>query len=183
MTRYIALLRGINVGGNNIIDMKDLRSAFERKGFRNVRTYINSGNAIFDSDLDVSDVKSACEETIAEGLGLSIPVGVMTADEMKDAVEHAPEWWGKDPGSKHNAVFVIPPFTAADIMAEMGETKPEYERADYYGKVLFWSAPTETFSRTRLTKIVHSKAHYNAITVRNANTTKKLAVMVDEKGT
>ena len=52
MTRYIALLRGINVGGKNIIKMADLTAAFERQGFGNVVTYINSGNVLFDSKDD-----------------------------------------------------------------------------------------------------------------------------------
>ena len=52
MTRYIALLRGINVGGKNIIKMADLKAAFERQGFGNVVTYINSGNILFDSKDD-----------------------------------------------------------------------------------------------------------------------------------
>ena len=51
MTRYIALLHGVNVGGNNIIKMSDLKIAFAHRGFDNVVTYINSGNILFDTEL------------------------------------------------------------------------------------------------------------------------------------
>jgi uncharacterized protein (DUF1697 family) len=183
MTRYIALLRGVNVGGTNKVVMSKLRSAFGCEGFRNVSTYINSGNVIFDSDMDASAVKSASEETIKKSLGLNVPVGIFTAGELKDAVEHAPEWWGSDPGSKHNVIFVIPPATAEEVMAKLGETKPEYEKAEYRGRMIFWSAPTATYTQSRLTKVVQSKVLYNAITIRNANTTKNLAGMADERGT
>ena len=175
MTKYIALLRGINVGGNNIIKMADLKAAFERQGFQNFFTYINSGNVLFDSELDETVVKSDCEGLIESGFGLKIPVGIISAAELRDALAHAPDWWNSDPQSKHNAIFVIPPMTAEAVCIQVGEIKPEYEKLAYHGKVLFWSAPIATFSRTRLTKIVQSKAAYNAITIRNANTALKLA--------
>ena len=106
---------------------------------------------------------------------MEIPVCVIPAVEFIDALSHAPDWWNSDPQSKHNAIFVIPSMTAEAISAQVGEIKPEHEKLAYHGKVLFWSAPMTTFSRTRLTKIVQSKAAYNAITIRNANTALKLA--------
>jgi len=180
MTKYIALLRGINVGGNNKIDMKELKAGFESSGFANVVTYINSGNIIFNSELDEATVKTTCETLIADAFNLDIPVCVISAVELREAVSHAPDWWGSDPESKHNAIFIISPMTTAEVLAQIGKIKPEYEKIDHHGKVIFWSAPMATFSRTRLTKIVQSKAAYNAITVRNANTTLKLAELVGE---
>ena len=175
LTKYIALLRGINVGGKNIIKMADLKSAFERQGFQNVSAYINSGNIIFDSNLNEAAVKNTCESLITKEFSLNIPVCVISAADLINSLSHAPDWWNSGPESKHNAIFVIPPMTAEAVSAQVGEIKPEYEKLAYYGKVLFWSAPMATFSRTRLTKIVQSKAAYNAITIRNANTALKLA--------
>ena len=174
MTRYIALLRGINVGGKNKIIMTELKSSFERRGFENVRTYINSGNVIFDGNLKEAEAKAVCETMIADDFGLDIPVCIISADDLMEALAHAPEWWDADLTSKHNALFVIPPMTTGAVLAQVGAVKPEYEKIGYYSKVIFWSAPIATFSRTRLTKIVQSKAAYNAITIRNANTTLKL---------
>ena len=175
MTKYITLLRGINVGGNNKIDMKALKATFDEAGFSNVQTYINSGNVIFSSELDEATVKIACELLIKADFKLDIPVCVISANDLREAVSHAPDWWNSDPESKHNAIFVISPMTTAEVLAQIGEVKPEYEKLEYHGKVIFWSAPIATFSRTRLTNIVQSKAAYNAITIRNANTTLKLA--------
>jgi uncharacterized protein (DUF1697 family) len=174
MTKYIALLRGVNVGGNNKIAMPELKAAIEAAGFANVVTYINSGNVIFDSELDETAVKAACEQAIADSFDLNITVGVITADELHDALAHAPDWWNTDKGSTNNAIFVIPPATAESIIAEAGEAKPEYEKLAYHGKVIFWTAPLATFSRTRWSKITQHKAAYNATTIRNANTTLKL---------
>lgn len=181
MTKYAALLRGVNVGGNNKISMPELKIAFEKQGFLNVSTYINSGNIIFESEYDESALKNVCERLIESKFALKIAVGIMAASELIDAISHAPEWWDNDPQSRHNAIFVIPPVTAAEIFSEVGETKPEYEKAEYRGKVIFWSASLATFSRTRWSKIIENKATYRAITIRNANTAKKLCELCKGK--
>lgn len=173
--KYIALLRGINVGGKNMIKMADLKAAFERQGFQNVVTYINSGNIIFNSSVDEASVKTVCEKLIAEDFGLDIPVCVITTADLTDALAHAPDWWNKAPDARHDAFFVIPPMTAEQIVAHIGQIKEEYENMAHYGRVIFWSAPMETFSRTRVSQISKDKSMYHAITVRNANTALKLA--------
>jgi len=175
MVRYIALLRGINVGGKNIIKMAELKAAFEQRGFQNVVTYINSGNIIFDSDLDETAVRAACEKLIAEDFSMDIPVCVISADDLAKAMAHAPEWWNQESDARHDAFFVLPPVTAAEICDHIGEVKEEYEKSGYYGRVIFWSAPMATYSRTRWSKLSKDKAMYRAITVRNANTALKLA--------
>ena len=183
MARFIALLRGVNVGGKNIIKMADLKTAFERRGFKNVITYINSGNVLFDSDLEESTVKSDCENIIAENFGMGIPVCVISAAELSDALAHAPDWWNQSPDARHDAFFVIPPVTAEQIVAHIGQVKEEYECLSYHGRVVFWSAPMATFSRTRVAQIIpKDKSMYHAITVRNANTALKLAMLAGESG-
>jgi uncharacterized protein (DUF1697 family) len=154
--------------------MPELKIVFEKQGFKNVLTYINSGNVIFDSDLNVMDVKAVCEKVIKAQFELNIPTGIITARQLEEALSKVPDWWGNDPNSKHNAIFVIPPVTAEEVCKQIGEIKPEYESIACCGEVIFWSAPIATFSRTRLTKIVSDKTLYNAITIRNANTAKKL---------
>ena len=106
---------------------------------------------------------------------------MILAADLRETLAHAPKWWKKEPNARHDAFFVIPPMTAAEICAHVGEIKAEYEKAEYYGKVIFWSAPMATFSRTRWAKISRDKAMYRAITVRNANTTLKLAELAKEE--
>jgi len=173
--KFIALLRGINVGGNNKVPMSDLKVVFEDLGFTNVQTYINSGNVIFDSEInDKVSLVSLCEEATENKFGFRVVCSVIKATELHDALAHAPSWWGLDDGLKHNALFIIAPTTAKDIIAEVGDAKPEYEKVAAIEPIIFWSAPLETFSRTRYSKIVGTKS-YASVTIRNANTTKKLA--------
>lgn len=173
--KFIALLRGINVGGNNRVPMKDLKSCFEDIGFDNVQTYINSGNVIFEtSEVNKADLVTQCETAIEDTFGFRVICSVISADDLSSALDNAPEWWGKDTMSSHNTFFVIAPSTPEMIMKEIGDINPEYEKAASRGPIIFWSAPVKTFGRTRFSKIVGTLA-YKSITVRNANTTKKLA--------
>jgi len=173
--KYIILLRGINVGGINTISMKELKELLEKNGFRDVLSYINSGNIIFSSEIsDTELLKRNCEALLFERFNMNLPVMILSADDLTEALNHAPEWWNRDQESKHNAIFVIPPASVHEIFQEVGEIKPEYEKVGCFGRVIFWSAPLKTFSRTRLSKVVGSSV-YNSITIRNVNTAKKLA--------
>ena len=173
--KYIVLLRGINVGGKNKLSMPELGSAFEAHGFTEVSTYINSGNVLFSSgETDILALKEKCQSLIQSSFQMDIPVAVISAQALTDALAHAPPWWNAGKESKHNAIFVIPPATPEDVCVQVGEIKPEYEQVDVYGPVIFWSAPMKTLSRTRWSKVVGSAA-YGSITIRNANTALKLA--------
>lgn len=172
--RYIALLRGINVGGNNKVAMKDLKACFERMGFSNVVTYINSGNVLFSGEKQaVMELILLCEQTLKKEFGFPIRTMVICGENFQEAMAHAPDWWGDELEVKHNVLFVIPPATGKSIVEEVGAVKPEYEKVDFYGDLIFWSAPVKTFSRTRWSKIVGSRA-YQDVTIRNSNTARKL---------
>lgn len=174
MKKYICFLRGINVGGKNKVSMPELKKLFEEHGFSDVLTYINSGNVIFSCDnLTEEKLKKECEELIAKHFQLNIVVAIVSVDDLFNALNNAPTWWDLDQESKHNAIFVLPPITVDEIFKEVGETKSEYEKVDYFGQVIFWSAPIKTFSRTRWSKVVGSSM-YDSITIRNANTVKKI---------
>ena len=172
--RYIALLRGVNVCGNNKIPMNGLKTCFEKAGFLNVVTYINSGNVIFDSEEEsIIKLVRKCEEIIEKDFELSIRVALIDATTLKEVLANAPKWWGEDPDAKHNAIFIIPPTTAKEVIEDVGDIKPEYEQLYAYKEVIFWSASIKTFSRTRWSKVVGTRSYQN-VTIRNANTTKKL---------
>lgn len=174
MGKYIALLRGINVGGKNKVSMRELKEILEHNGFYDVVTYINSGNIIFSSEnTDEKKLKEDWEELIKNNFQLKIPVLIISVNDLISAFNHAPAWWDKDNDSKHNAIFILPPTSVNEVFNEVGEIMPEYEKVDYYGRVIFWSAPITTFSRTRWSKVVKSSV-YNSITIRNANTIKQI---------
>jgi len=90
MTQYIALLRGINVGGKNKIKMADLREALSNVGFTNVQTYIQSGNILLESNEDEATLRTLIEHTIEQEFALSIKTVIRTSEQLKQIVENCP---------------------------------------------------------------------------------------------
>jgi uncharacterized protein (DUF1697 family) len=99
MTKYISILRGINVGGNRKILMKDLKVLFEKLGFSKVETYIQSGNVIFESNQNNStaDVEQNIQQALSETFGFDVPGIVRTADEWTESIANNPFW--KEPNA------------------------------------------------------------------------------------
>lgn len=90
MVTYIALLRGINVGGKNKIKMADLKQMLVEIGFKNVETYIQSGNIIFDSEQNKATIGNKIERGILDSLGLNIGVVIREAEELEQLIQECP---------------------------------------------------------------------------------------------
>ncbi len=177
MPQYIALLRGINVGGKNKVPMQQLQTVFEQAGFEEVRTYINSGNVLFASaQTDTLQVQQLCQQILHAQFPFSVPVCVIQASSLLQAVDSAPTWWDAHADWTHRAIFAIAPMTAEEVVRLVGQAKAQFEKVFICGQVIFWSAPLCTFSRTQWSK-VSTTAAYEHITMRNANTTKKLVAL------
>jgi uncharacterized protein (DUF1697 family) len=87
---YIALLRGINVGGHNIIKMAELKSIFEDMGLMRVQTYIQSGNVLFESEEEPQQLSHRIEDELRTALGYSVTVVVRTSLELERIIENNP---------------------------------------------------------------------------------------------
>ena len=109
MSTYVALLRGINVGGHNKIAMATLRDLHGGLGHRNVVTYIQSGNVVFDADEDRSDIVGSIETAIAGELGLDVATMLRTADELADAAAANPYAAHADPARVAITFLKTPP--------------------------------------------------------------------------
>ncbi|MFC5703408.1 DUF1697 domain-containing protein [Cohnella faecalis] len=90
MTIYAALLRGINVGGNHLVKMADLKKLFEGLGLARVQTYIQSGNVLFDSAEEEAPLRLRLERELEAACGFPIPVLLRTAAELRDIVANCP---------------------------------------------------------------------------------------------
>jgi uncharacterized protein (DUF1697 family) len=90
ISRYVCLLRGINVGGNNIIKMVDLKNCFEKNGYVDVRTYIQSGNVIFSASVKEDILISKIEELLFQTFNLKIVVVVISVIHLQSIVKNAP---------------------------------------------------------------------------------------------
>lgn len=181
MEKYIALLRGVNIGGKNKISMPELKLAFEEIGFLDVITYINSGNVIYSSNTqDINEMIRISESIIEDKFKISIPITIISAKELSDVLKNAPRWWNTENKEIYdNAIFVISPTSIDEVFAAVGNAKPEYEKVDSHGNVIFWSAYLKTFNKARWSKIASSSVNNN-VTIRTANTTRKLLELAEK---
>jgi len=179
MVRYVALLRGINVGGNNIIRMDALRAAFESLGFSGVATYIQSGNVVFQTEAGPrAELTERIERALGSAFEYDSKIVLVTADELAAAVIEAPSGFGSEPARyRYDALFVKPPLTAREALAEV-ETNPVVDDVWAGTHVLYFRRLTALATRSRLSRIV-GKPVYKSLTIRNWNTTKQLLAMLE----
>ena len=179
MKRYIALLRGINISGKNKISMSELKAGFKELGFTEVTTYLNSGNVIFLSDIDDNDTLSnKIKQLIKDRIELDIPIFVILQELLADIVNHAPDWWGE--GNKEiddNLIFLIPPLSYEEFFEEIGNPKDEYEKVHSYKNVVFWSFSRKYYQKTNWWSKTASSNISDKITIRTANTVRKIVSM------
>jgi len=182
MAGYVALLRGINVGGKNPIKMTDLRACFEEQGFRDVSTYIQSGNVVFGSNVTrVADLVHTIERMLAAGFDYEASVAVRSRTQMRAVVERAPAGFGADPSTyRSDVIFLKPPLTARAAMKGI-YIREGVDQAFAGTGVLYFSRLTSRASQSQLSRIVGTPI-YQSMTIRNWNTTTKLQQMVDALG-
>ena len=180
MPRYVALLRGINVGGKNLIKMPALKSCFEANGFEDVVTYIQSGNVVFTSrDTRVVGLTRRIEAMLAETFGYQATVVVRNRTQMRAVVDRAPTGFGAEPARhRYDVIFLKQPLTAEVAMKSV-PTKPGVDEAHAGPGVLYFSRLIEKATQSRLNRISSSPIYPN-VTIRNWNTTTKLVRMMDE---
>ena len=177
--KYVALLRGINVGGRNVISMADLRGAFEAEAYAGVRTYIQSGNVVFAADSPRATLEGELEAMLHRRLGVDLVVVVRSARQLRSIVAKAPSGFGVEPDVHHSdVVFLKQPLTAARAMRAV-ETREGVDQAWRGSGVLYFQRLSDRLSQSRMSKIA-SKPEYKLMTIRNWRTTNKLLEMVAE---
>jgi uncharacterized protein (DUF1697 family) len=178
---YLALLRGVNVGGNTLVKMADLRAALTAHGFTNVRSYIQSGNVIFTSDeADTAKLAAAVAAVISKSIGLTVDVAIFSQQQWQHIIDAAPGWWGKNQEWKHNLLILIPPCSVTDAVAAIGTLKPDIEAMEPGTGVLYQSMSFALFGRTTAGKLTGNPI-YKKITVRNYNTATNLLGLLAQR--
>lgn len=179
MKRYIAFLRGINISGKNKISMAELKKGFEKLAFHEVKTYLNSGNVIFSADEDHAEcLANQIEIMITSRFGLEIPVFILSKEELEEILQNAPEWWGNDNKEIYdNLIFIMPPATFAEVFHEIGEPKEGLEKIKDYKETVFWSFDRKNYQKTNWWSKTASADIGKKLTIRTANTVRKIVEM------
>lgn len=178
-SRWVALLRGVNVGGGNRIAMGELRDSIELLGFANVRSYIQSGNVVFDAAGQSAGDERTVVELIATALrerhGLDVPIVVRPASDLvRIAAAHPDAETGIDPKLLH--IWFLDRAPAADVVADFDLSPFAPDGWTIAGREAYVRHPNGS-GRSRLTIEVAERAFGVRATARNLTTVRALAEM------
>ena len=174
--RYVALLRGINVGGNALIKMADLRTCVAALGHTGVRTYIASGNILFETtERSAAKLDAQLERAIERRVGFAVRLVVRSAGELARIVERVPEEWIGAPELRVSVAFLLRGNDARAIARRLTPRAGVDELVTAPG-ALIWATRRAALTRTGL-RLVGTPI-YKEMTVRSLNTAQKLAELV-----
>jgi uncharacterized protein (DUF1697 family) len=178
MERAIVMLRGINLGPRNRIAMPELRDALGQAGYTGVRTYVQSGNVVLDSDLSPQKLEPAIEALIAERFGLEIPVIARTRDELAEVVRRNPlKRVASDP-KRYQVSFLAEPLDPERV-AQLNQAAAEPERLVAHERELYAWHPGG-IARSKLWAKLAGPGLGVKATARNWTTVETLLAMADE---
>lgn len=180
MTQYIALLRGINVGGNNLIKMTDLKVCFEDMGFKNVQTVIASGNVLFATKkTSTKTLENKIEKTLSKKFNYDSRVVVVSHTKLTKIMKDAPRGFGTKPKQYHSDVAFLKDVTSTKALKAF-EPNPEVDKVWKGPGVIYHQRLSEKLSKSRLSKVT-GKPVYKNMTIRSWNTTTKLLNILDNR--
>lgn len=181
MKTYIILIRGINVGGGNKVKMSILKECLEALGFKNVVTYIASGNVLVQSDKQPAEIQQIIEDMLPKNFTLGskrVKVLVLAHKQLANIVHDKPKGFGDDPSTYYSdAIFLLDGQTAEQAMTVF---RPR-EGVDkvWPGKGVIYSQRLGAErTKSRLGEIIGTPA-YKSMTIRSWNTTTKLLALAD----
>lgn len=178
--RYAALLRGINVGGNNTVPMAGLRKVFEDAGHTAVRTYINSGNVVFDAPrAPTADLARHLEGVVRREFAARTRILVLSGDRARRIAAGLPDDWERNGQWSCNVLYLFPEKASPRTLATFG-ADPEREEARYCAGAILHRVGRANVGRSALYRLGNDLN--DAVTIRTCRTARKLAALVAENG-
>lgn len=171
--KYVALLRGINVGGNNKIEMSKLKKTFENLGFEKVSTYINSGNVIFETtNKDITDLTKKIESQIKQDFELTIKVLLIDLKSIQKICDSVPKNWENNTDQRTDVLFLWKDYNKKSSL-ELIKTNSTVDNLIYIDGAIVWNIKRSNLNKSGLKKFIGTELYKN-MTARNINTTRKL---------
>jgi uncharacterized protein (DUF1697 family) len=173
MRKYVGFLRGINVG-NIRIKMTDLKLAFEQLGFGQVKTYLQTGNVVFDSDKDLKDLQLVLEEKLSKTFDYEAFVLLYEFEVLKGIMAAYP--FERDEEHHAYVIFIRHKTILEELKILSKEVGEEAERISFGNNVCYWKVVRGESTETLFSKIVAKAKYKNATTIRNINTLEKMVI-------
>jgi uncharacterized protein (DUF1697 family) len=179
--RYVALLRGINVGGKSLVRMADLKDCVEKLGYDDVSTFIASGNVLFaTSERDAAELESTLEQALDRRFGLPIAVVVRSRADLRRTVEAIPSSWIGNDRLRVNVAFLRRTLDGRRLAREL-QPREGVDELVATKSALIWATRRDALTRSGMQKLIGGAA-YKDMTVRNLNTTLKLHELLAASG-
>ena len=173
---HVALLRGVNAGTQNRIDMKTLKATFEAIGFTDVRTYINSGNIVFRTTRkDKQRMAAKIEAAIKQEFGHDVKTLVLDARNIEEICAALPDEWLNNDSMRSEVMFLWQEIDKPDLVAKLN-TKVVDNVIHTAGAIL-WMIDRKDYNKSGLARLVGTEP-YRKMTMRNVNTLRKLRQMM-----
>ncbi len=175
--QYVALLRGINVGGNNKVEMRALKMVCEQIGFTDVRTYINSGNVIFSSPKKTNAALAAIlEKALHKAFGFAIRVVVRDAAQIRMLAQSLPAIWKNDAEQKTDVLFLWDAYNSKKTLALIKQNSA-VDTLRYVPGAIVWHLKKKDYKKSRMRDFIGTDV-YKHMTARNVNTVRKIAELL-----
>lgn len=175
---FVALLRGINVGGNNKVDMKQLKGVFEDLGLKNVKTYINSGNIIFeDTSHTPKKLVTLLEKAIEKNFGFAVKVLIRDINSIKKIHKALPNSWVNDDTMKCDVMFLWESVDSKKVLDDV-VIKENIDDVKYVAGAILWRLDRKNAGKSGIMKLIGTKL-YKQMTIRNCNTLRKLVTLME----
>ena len=171
--KYIVLLRKINAGKENRIDMKLLKQLFELPGCDSVATYINSGNVIFNSQKEMKILEKEIDEKLFEHFKHKIQFILKSHDEIKKIADSIPKAWQNNNDQRTDVAYLFAEIDKPNTINEL-PMKIDFIEIKYVKGAIIWHLKKENLNKSQLNKLI-SHQHYQYMTIRNVNTARYLA--------
>ena len=172
MTKHIAFLRGINVG-NIRIKMTDLKSAFEQMGYKEVKTWLQTGNVVFESDQSINDLKNTLEKGLSDTFHYKAYVLLYEFAVLADIIAQYP--FERDENHHAYVVFIEGDAAFEELRTLSQGLGEEADRVAPGNGVLYWKVKVGETLDTAFAKTVAKTKYKRCVTVRNINTLEKMA--------
>lgn len=171
--KYLLLLRGINVGGKNKVVMSELRAQIEALGYEAVTTYINSGNAFFETEESLERIKAKIGDMLAT-YPFTIYHVILSRDAYLADAAQVPDWW-QEPLARRDVLFYTDQVDYEDMKARI-QAMPLHDEVVHFGdRAVFWGKYTESeYLKSSYHKYLLKEDFYPQITIRNGKTFDKL---------
>ena len=176
--KYVALLRGINVGGRNKVVMSELKSGLVVAGLQSVVTYINSGNILFSSHLKRTELVTLVEDVIKDTFELDIKVLLRSEVDISKTVHAMNTDWHTDKEHRYDVMFLwedIDNIGSIDLLS----VTPGIDNVEYIPGAIVWHVSKSDYSKSGMNKLIGTRL-YKSMTARNSNTVRKVHGLFNE---